>query len=101
MSTAILINVYRGVSYFLLALQIIVGAYCLCSWFMPPNSPFFRLLSNLASPIIAPFRPIGMWIMRMTGLRLDLSPVIAIFILRGLDSLLVQLLMLIIGLTTW
>ncbi|CAN5429202.1 hypothetical protein BH10CYA1_BH10CYA1_59680 [soil metagenome] len=74
---------------FLQLVNLLVIVWCLLSWF--PNIRWydqpFKTLDQCVQPIIAPFRklipPIG---------NIDLSPMIALFVLQGVQMLVGQLL---------
>lgn len=73
---------------FIQLVNLLVIVWCLLSWF--PNIRWydqpFKTLDQIVQPIMAPFRklipPIG---------NIDLSPMIAIFVLQGIQMLVVRL----------
>ncbi|HEY9679583.1 MAG TPA: YggT family protein [Drouetiella sp.] len=74
---------------FIQLINLLVIVWCLLSWF--PNIRWydqpFKTLDRIVQPIIAPFRklipPIG---------NIDLSPMIALFVLQGIQMLVVRVL---------
>ncbi len=87
MAIQVLFNIFRGVSTFLQIIELAIIGYMLGSWFLSPTNRLYVLLQNFSAPFIAPFRPLAMKLMMRTGLRLDLSGLMALFALRILGDL--------------
>lgn len=61
---------------------------CLLSWVrVDPYNPLVKLLYQVTDPILKPFQA---FTVRSGGVGLDLSPLIAIFILQALRNLLLR-----------
>ena len=96
MSIMLVDGLYQGIQIFMRVIEFAIFAYCIASWIVRPDAPIYRLLERFVWPFISPFRPIGAYLMRM-GLRIDLSPFIAIIALQFLNGLIMRLYGLIIG----
>lgn len=83
-------QVISGVDIFLNALSILLILYALMSWLMRPNNPVYVALSRMANVALAPFRPIGRWLINK-GMRIDPTLFITLFVIQILRNLLVRL----------
>ncbi|MDO4739468.1 MAG: YggT family protein [Eubacteriales bacterium] len=84
-------RIYLGVHQFLNILSYALIAYALMTWFVRPDAKIYRIMYRFCEPLLAPFRPLGQWLIRY-GLRLDLTVWFAILALRLIDYLLNRLL---------
>lgn len=91
MAAEIYFSIYRGIYMFLRVVNVIILAYCVMSWFVRPTNQLFMWVSRFAQVILAPFRPIAMWLIGK-GLRMDVSPILALMAVNLIDGLLRQLL---------
>jgi YggT family protein len=86
-------TIYQALGYFKEFLVIMVVIRCILSW-LPVgwNNPIVQLVARFSDPIVAPIRslvyksPLGS--MRMI---IDVSPVIALFVLEGVYQLIGRL----------
>ena len=101
MGMMVMSNIIRGIQFFFEAIQLIIVGYCLGSWFLSPNNRLYVLLQRFSDPFIAPFRPLAWKLMARTGLRIDLSAIISLFVLRMLNSFLVRFLVFLMGMFSW
>lgn len=80
----LLIELIQG---FVTILTILIVVRAFWSWVSPfPTNPPMRLVWSLTEPILAPVRAL---LPNLGGL--DLSPLVAILLLQGLETLLVRL----------
>lgn len=86
MGYTVFCNVLHGISTFITIIQYVIMAYCVLSWIMRPDNRLYVALRNLAMPFIAPFRPLAAKLF-MRGFRLDISPILAYFVLSIVNSL--------------
>lgn len=78
---------------FFQVLTTLIVLYCLLSWFCPPNSKLYGIymrMGELVEPLIAPWRRLTQGLTYRIGL--DFAPVIAIFALEIINSLVVRVL---------
>lgn len=92
MSPIIGYQIYAGISYFLNILEFLLAAWMVLSWVMRPDNQLYAFLSRIVAPVVAPFRGIAERLF-MRGLRFDISGLLAIFALRILRQLILQLFM--------
>ena len=83
----VIINIVRGVRWFLNILSWLIIANALLSWFMAPNHPVRSFLMRLIDPIVRPFRRITSR-MNTSGFPIDFSPLFAYFAILILLELL-------------
>jgi len=85
----------RAISYFIEIVVTLIFIEALMSWFVRPGSSFYRyycMLHALTEPIVNPFRQLTSGIAYRTGI--DFAPLVAIFALQLLGSVLAKLLLL-------
>ena len=87
----IVYSLFRGISGCIQIIQLVIAAYCIATWVMRPTSQFYVVLRNLSYPFIAPFRRVSDWLMDKIGLRIDLSALIALFVLNAVNGLIWRL----------
>lgn len=78
MKYMILINIVRGVRWFLNILSWLIIANALLSWFMDPTHPIRSFLMRLVEPIVRPFRRLTSRL-NTSGFPIDFSPLFAYF----------------------
>lgn len=86
-----------AINLFFQVMTSLIVIYCLLSWFQVPGSrvqrAYFRL-GDLVEPLIAPWRSVTQGLTYRTGI--DFAPVLAIFALEVINSLVVRVLIRII-----
>lgn len=83
----------RAVDLFFELLFLLILARVLLSWVRPdPYNPIVRTIYSLTDPILDPFRQLlDRLIPQSAGMRIDFSPIIAIFVLDIIRKILVRL----------
>lgn len=76
----------NAVTLLLRILGYILIADAILSWILPPFNPIRQMLGHVTGPLIAPFRPLGMWIMQKTHIPLDFSGILAYVCLQLLSN---------------
>lgn len=84
-----LYGVFRGISMFLQVIYYALLAYCLLSWILPPYNKVMMFLARFVDPLLRPIRNVLFRI--FPRMPLDLSALVAFFLLRIVDSLLWRL----------
>ena len=85
-----MLPIVQAVSWLLQILTFAIIARALLSWFSPAmDNPIARILFEVTEPILAPLRRV----IPMIGGMLDITPIVAIFLLQILGQWLVQALM--------
>lgn len=81
-------NVYIAVGYFVRFIEFMVLVSCILSWFpMGYNNPLVKFVNSIVDPLLYPIRqmlaksPLG-----GPGMMLDISPIILLFIINGIYS---------------
>ncbi|NLO81781.1 MAG: YggT family protein [Clostridiales bacterium] len=92
----IIINIVRGIRWFLNILSWLIIVNALLSWFMAPTHPVRSFLMRLIEPIVRPFRRLTSRL-NTSGFPIDFSPLLAYFaililleVLRALESYLIR-----------
>lgn len=85
----VLYRVFQGFSMFLQVIYYALLAYCLLSWIMPPYHKVMMFLSRFVDPLLRPIRNLMFRI--FPRMPIDLSALVAFFVLRILQQLLWQL----------
>lgn len=80
--------IFKAATLFLRVIEIATLAYCVLSWFVSSSNALFRWLHSFIAPFVAPFRRIGMWIIRRTRIPFDLSFWLAIIAIDLIQNLL-------------
>ena len=91
MRTQIIARVLMGIGYFFSILRLLVVVYALMTWFVRPDTPIYRFMSRICEPLLAPFRPIARRLIEY-GLRIDISPILALIAMEVLYRLLYAIL---------
>ncbi|MBQ2956550.1 MAG: YggT family protein [Clostridia bacterium] len=91
MHVMMLQQIISGVDTFLNIISVWLLVYALMTWFVRPDNPIYVFVARFADVILTPFRPISRWLINY-GLHMDLSVILALFAIRILRSLLVQIL---------
>ena len=84
-----LFGVFQGISYFLTIIRYVLLAYCLLSWILSPYHKVMRMLGRFVDPVLNPIRRLMYRI--FPRIPLDLSALLAFFLLQLADSLLIRL----------
>ncbi|NLP46155.1 MAG: YggT family protein [Epulopiscium sp.] len=81
----------QSIDWFFQLLNILILIRVLLSWFpISPNNPLVALLYNLTEPILGPIRYLlEKSIFGGRGMILDFSPIIAMFVLQAIRSILI------------
>ena len=74
-------QIYRGINIFLNIVSVLLGFYCLMTWFARPGSPLYTFIHRLVEPIVGPFRPLALRLMEK-GLMIDISVLLALAAVR-------------------
>lgn len=85
----VLYEVFRGISMFLQLIYYFLLAYCLLSWILPPYNKVMMFFSRFVGPLLQPIRNVLFRI--FPRMPIDLSALVAFFLLRIVDSLIWQL----------
>lgn len=86
-----------AVNLFFRVLTTLIILYCLLSWFCPPNSKLYDIymrMGEVVEPIVGPFRRLTQGLTYRIGL--DFAPVIAIFALEILNTLIIRVLIILL-----
>jgi YggT family protein len=85
---------YRAVDLFFELLFLLILVRVLLSWVRPdPYNPIIRMIYQITDPILDPFRQLMDRIVPPTaGMRIDFSPIIAIFVLDIMRKILLRIL---------
>lgn len=84
-----LFGVFQGIAYFLEIIRYVLLAYCLLSWILPPHHKVMRALGRFVDPVLFPVRQLMYRL--LPRIPLDLSALLAFFVLQLLQSLLWRL----------
>ena len=79
--------VFYGLTLFLRLVSFAILVYAILSWIMPGNA-FFRWLEGFVAPFLRPFRRLTNRLMGIAGLRLDISPLLAMVAISILSRIL-------------
>lgn len=72
-------------------LEIIIIIRMILTWFPGVNNSLTDIVYTITEPILSPFRKY--FTFRFSGMYIDLSPIIVIFIMRTMKSLLIRLIL--------
>ena len=85
----ILYRIFDALDFVCRALDFAVVLYCVLSWFRIGG--LYEFLSRFLEPLLAPFRGMGEWVFRKTGLPINLTPLFAMLALELARSLIWKL----------
>ena len=91
MQHMVMLQLVSGIDTFLNIVSAVLVIYALMTWFVRPDNPIYIFFARIADFIVSPFRPISSWLFGR-GFRIDLSVVLALFAIRIIRSLLINLL---------
>lgn len=80
-----------GLVWFVQLLQWVLLAYCLLSWFLPPDNKLMKVLNRVTGPILDPIRQL-MFRGTHSYRAAPFAPIVAYFALSLIQSLLYRLL---------